>query len=412
MISFSDYLKKSFVRRTTHYFGIILIILNVSLFFVNQYFKQEMIIQKEESFAELVYHLYKDNNVDYAIEYIEHYGHIHNTAIKYFYDGTFVYESEIMGENYKRYDIADTGSYVLIDTSESPNTLLSTSLVVVSNMVFIIIYIMSVYMFYWYAKTKTDTILKDLDKMSNNVAERNFFHNYFTFKEFQDVNDAFYQMYKEIEDSRLIKANKLQSITHDLKTSLTVLRSYIEGAANNRIELGKAQLDLLIDEIKANNVMVESLREEYKNQHQEMNLTQELINLCDKFQSVYDTKKMKLHLDLDDVAVTTDRESVIRVIKNILSNAYYYSESNTNVHVTLRETDFIKLVIKDEGIGITDDQLKEVFSKNYRTETSKLMNESGTGLGLYIAKVLIEDLGGQIFIDNRNGTAVIIKLPS
>ncbi len=413
MISFSSYLKKNMVRRTTHYFAIIFVLLNISMYFVNSYYKEQSILQKEEAFSTIVLHISTENEFSYVIEYIEHYGHIHRTAVRYYHEGALVFDSIIQGDEYTRYDIGDSGDFIMVDSSKSPNSLLSTSLIIVSNVIFILIYIVSMFLFYRYSDLKSKVIVRDLDEMLYNINEKKFIDHQFSFTEYQTLYDQFRAMYRELTDSRLLKANKLQSITHDLKTSLTVLQTYIEGAKHNRIELNEERLNQLLDEVKYNNSLVESLRNDYLKEYVKVNISELLGSICDKYESIYETKKIDIKRDIEkDLFIEGDVESLTRIIQNILSNSFYYSNSSTTVSVSLTNVSGVQLKISDQGVGISNDDIENIFKKNYRVSNSMGRNKKGNGLGLYIVKLLLDDLGARIDVESNEGTTVTVTFSS
>lgn len=414
MISFKQYLRKNVLQKTTLFFAMILIILNMGVFYLNSVYEKDALLQKETSFATIVQHISRDNELPYVVEYVKHYGHIHNSAIKFYYDDSLAFESELKGNSYNKYFIGDTENYVLIDSSESTNSQLANWLIVVTNILFLFVYVISTFVFYTYSKNKTKVILHDLDEMIYNVREKSFTESHFKFVEYQNLYDEFKEMYTELINSRLLKDNHLQSITHDLKTSLTVLSIFFEGALNDRVQLDKKTILKLSEEVKFINNLIESLSDEYKNNFSSISLSKLLLNITSKYETIFTTKNIKLVTDIDpNLTVSGETESFVRIIQNILSNSFYYSNQNTIVNVSLKNDEGIVLTITDQGIGISKDELSKIFSKNYRIKTESHRNVSGSGLGLYIVKLLVEELSGQIHIESSDqGTTVTMTFSS
>ena len=97
---------------------------------------------------------------------------------------------------------------------------------------------------------------------------------------------------------------------------------------------------------------------------------------------------------------------------NLLSNAIKYSELGSIISITCREVhDEIQIIFKDTGIGISNEQLTQIFVRFYRVDTAR--KKDGTGLGLSIVKKVVELHGGQVNVTSKigKGSTFEIKLP-
>lgn len=112
--------------------------------------------------------------------------------------------------------------------------------------------------------------------------------------------------------------------------------------------------------------------------------------------------------------VVADREKIKQAIQNIVNNAIKYSESDSNVTVKLLEEqqnpNYVDIIIEDEGIGISSEDIKKLFSKFYRGENAKRLETEGSGLGLFITKNIIEAHGGKISCESVMGEKTAFKL--
>jgi len=116
--------------------------------------------------------------------------------------------------------------------------------------------------------------------------------------------------------------------------------------------------------------------------------------------------------DLPDVNV--DAEKIGLALANILDNAVKYTPDGGRIDFSLsQEKGFIKIVVQDSGIGIPKKQKNRLFSKFFRADNAVGVQTSGTGLGLYMMKKIIDRHGGKIIVDSDEGkgTAFIITIP-
>jgi signal transduction histidine kinase len=132
--------------------------------------------------------------------------------------------------------------------------------------------------------------------------------------------------------------------------------------------------------------------------------------------SLAEKKEIVIQTDIDSgIEIESDNICISRAIDSILSNAIKFSEFNTKILVTLRDTkrDHVRIEIKDEGPGFSEEDLSKVFGRFQKLSGVPTSGESTTGLGLYNAKKMINRVGGiiQIVSSAGEGSAVMIKIP-
>ena len=112
--------------------------------------------------------------------------------------------------------------------------------------------------------------------------------------------------------------------------------------------------------------------------------------------------------------ITADRDRVMMVIGNLLDNAIRYSQSASSIEISVRKTgSFLNVSVHDNGAGIPPEQQKFVFKKFFRATNSSALQTRGTGIGLYIAKAIIEESGGKIGFasEEKKGSTFWFTLP-
>jgi signal transduction histidine kinase len=130
-----------------------------------------------------------------------------------------------------------------------------------------------------------------------------------------------------------------------------------------------------------------------------------------------EAKKISLKTDFErdlPETISLDADRIADVFQNLISNAICYTPKGGLVTVGIkRENESILVWVKDTGIGISPDHQASIFTKFYRTPNGAKSDPSGTGLGLYIAKSIVEKHGGKIWFEStaKKGTTFYFSLP-
>src|SRR5579875_177086 len=144
------------------------------------------------------------------------------------------------------------------------------------------------------------------------------------------------------------------------------------------------------------------------------NLAELLANCVHSAQAGSEQHTILLDIQTPESAVIADRERIAQVIGNMLDNAIKYSPHGGQVIVNLERTEEgYRVTIKDEGIGITPEQLDHIFERFYRVRNTTSRQYAGVGLGLYVSKAIIDSHGGTIGVFNNSpiGATFYFTLP-
>lgn len=250
--------------------------------------------------------------------------------------------------------------------------------------------------------------------------------------ELTKVSDAFNEMQRQLKAN--IKKNEiyeqdrkemLAGISHDLRTPLTSIKSYVKGLQDDVAKTPEKQKEYL-DIVYRKSCDMESLlnrlflfsKLETGNMpfnFHSVSMQKYVVTLLDSLE--YDLKKMGATLtfnsDCHNQKVSLDTEQMTRAITNILDNSVKYNPGK-QIHITVTLTprdDMISIRIQDDGLGVSDKQLSRLFDSFYRGDESRNNSADGSGLGLAIAKNIVVAHGGSITAENYNGLTVIIELP-
>jgi two-component system, OmpR family, phosphate regulon sensor histidine kinase PhoR len=217
------------------------------------------------------------------------------------------------------------------------------------------------------------------------------------------------------KDVQARKNHLLGEVTHDLKSPLTAILSFADlvKAAGQLT----AKQDQFLGRIKATATrMSEQVHQlldvvwiESGSQLTltDVNLVGLVKSTCEMIEPRAAEKNIKIQIDAPESVptISADFTRLGQVIANLLNNAIKYSDKGTTVHVKLWTTsDEIALAVKDQGIGIAPEHLDSLFELFYRVKSEQTRQIEGTGLGLYIARSIVEQHGGRITVESTPGT--------
>ena len=229
---------------------------------------------------------------------------------------------------------------------------------------------------------------------------------------------------KEERERRLFVSN----VSHELRTPLTSVKSYLEALDEGALydPVAPDFIKVSLDETNRMMRMVTDLLHLSRIDNATTRLDVELINFTafitfilnrfDKMRSQDEEKKYELVRDypINSVWIEIDTDKMTQVIDNILNNAIKYSPDGGKITVSMKTTDDqMILSIKDQGLGIPQQDLPKIFDRFYRVDRARSRAQGGTGLGLAIAKEIIKQHNGFIWAKSEygKGSTFTIVLP-
>lgn len=270
--------------------------------------------------------------------------------------------------------------------------------------------------------------LEKLKRAAVNIKDGNLDFNVITDTEDEigEVCIAFEEMRIKLKEQIEVsmqyeKDNKelLSNVSHDLKTPITAIKGYVEGIRDGVADTPE-KMDKYIRTIYNKATDMDKLIDELflfsKLDSNSMNYNFAKLNLKDYFEDCVD----EISLDLEsrgislayynhvpeNTIIIADPEQLKRVINNIVGNSVKYMESGRLGHIGIfikDEPEFVQIEIQDNGKGIAKKELPHIFERCYRTDASRNSSKGGSGLGLSIAKKIIEEHGGKIWANSVEG---------
>lgn len=217
----------------------------------------------------------------------------------------------------------------------------------------------------------------------------------------------------------------VSNVSHELRTPLTTMRSYLEaltdGAWEDK-EIAPQFLEVTQKETERMIRLVNDLLQLSKMDHKEQTMHKERVNVVPFFHHVLDRFEMNKeesvsinrHIPKDSLFLWMDKDKIIQVIDNIISNGIKYSATDGTINFrVVKEKQRIRVSISDQGPGIAREKLDKIFDRFYRADKGRSREVGGTGLGLAIAKDIIVSHHGQIWAESTEGkgTTILFTLP-
>ncbi|EHL2678278.1 cell wall metabolism sensor histidine kinase WalK [Listeria monocytogenes] len=213
----------------------------------------------------------------------------------------------------------------------------------------------------------------------------------------------------------------VSNVSHELRTPLTSMHSYLEalsdGAWGDK-EIAPRFLEVTQNETERMIRLVNDLLKLSRMDGGREQLEKSFVNFTDFFNHIIDRFEMmkketimfKRHIPREPVIIEIDEDKVMQVLDNIISNANKYSPDGGRISFYLKKfEDEIEVSIADEGLGVPDEDLANVFDRFFRVDKARSREMGGTGLGLAIAREVIEAHGGRIWAERNKNKGTIIK---
>lgn len=286
------------------------------------------------------------------------------------------------------------------------------------------IFLAAVITFFW--SRGISTPIKSLANAARNMAKGDF-TQHVKVKSKDEIGELakdFNYMASELENNDKLRRNMVADIAHELRTPLTNIRGYVEGIRDDVIKVDNESKEFLYDEVLLLTRLVEDLHELALAESGEMKLSLETNDIRDiadmAVKALYPqiiTKKLdvKLQLSEEPALAQVDRHRIAQIFRNLLVNAIHFTSEKGTITVSVEKNDGrIEAAVSDTGSGILPQEIPYIFERFYRVDKSRARASGGTGLGLTIARRLVEAHGGTIGVESElgKGSKFFFTLPA
>lgn len=243
------------------------------------------------------------------------------------------------------------------------------------------------------------------------------------------IHEGFVAVLRDVTEQEKLNQSRrdfVANVSHELRTPLTSVKSYIEALRDLNADEEETRQDFLRVINQETDRMVRLTRDLLQLSGLETQVHMDsdgridvhpwLEAMVERFRLQAESRDIALELNvLDKVKLLGDRDLLDRVLDNLVSNALKYTSAGGMIHIDARKisNQLLKITIRDTGTGIPPEDLPHVFERFYRVDKGRSRRLGGSGLGLALAREIIERHGGRISIASEihQGTEVTVILP-
>lgn len=240
-------------------------------------------------------------------------------------------------------------------------------------------------------------------------------------KEMAQLTEAVNHLAQTLGNQESLRKRLTADVAHELRTPIATLQSHLEAMIDGIWDPDTLRLKSCHEEIMRIGRLVGDLEklEKYESEKLvldkvEFDVSKIISRILQNFESQFINKNIKIKFIEHEAYLYADQDKVSQVIVNLLSNALKYTQTGGTVEVIVKsKKDNMEIIVKDNGHGISAEDLPYVFERFYRVDKSRNRLTGGVGIGLTIVKAIVEAHMGEISVQSEPnvGTQFIVALP-
>ena len=233
--------------------------------------------------------------------------------------------------------------------------------------------------------------------------------------EISELSAAFNDMAESLDNLEKMRNTFLSNVAHDLRTPMTSISGFIDGIKSGAIPPEKQDyyLDIISKEIHRLSRLVSQILELSRYESGKFKFTSSSFDICEmarliliSFEQKIEAKKLNVTFDAaeDSLDVFADKDAIYQIFYNLCDNAIKFSNEGSAFRIRISSSEGkVAVSVFNEGLGIAKEDIPHVFDRFYKSDKSRGMDKSGFGIGLYIAKTVIDAHGERIAVDSIEG---------
>ncbi len=243
-------------------------------------------------------------------------------------------------------------------------------------------------------------------------------------REMRKLNDAFERMSSDLQLSEERRVNLLADLAHELRTPLATINAYIDGLEDGVVPARAESWTVLRLQISRLNRLVEDLKAASATDERSISMRFVPVDLDELIRSAMaifearcevETKQLRYNKSSEKLMISADAERFGQVFTNLLDNACRHTSSGGAIEISVTDCgQEVAIEVADDGTGINQDSLDRVFERFFREDPSRKVNNTGSGLGLTIARNIVELHRGTIEATSPGrlgGATFVIVMP-
>lgn len=230
--------------------------------------------------------------------------------------------------------------------------------------------------------------------------------------EFAPLVSTINNLYKSLRVQENIRSNFLSDISHEIRTPITAVKCYLEAIEDGIMSLDTKTIPLLQTELSRLTTITEQIMDYENMTHyytddihvERFAVRKQLEDMIYEYLPQIEKNQQHILIDsISDIFIRMDKNMFIQILHNVFSNFIKYAGKNTTMTCSYSRTkDSVKIILKDDGIGIPEDEINLVREKFYRVDKSRTRNSSmSMGIGLSIIDHIIRIHEGSLSIENN-----------
>ena len=232
--------------------------------------------------------------------------------------------------------------------------------------------------------------------------------------EVAELAEAFNNMATSLENLDTTRNTFMANVAHDLRTPMTTISGFIDNILIGAIpkESENYYLGIIKEEVKRLSRLVSSLLDITRLQAGDRKLIMSDFDVCElarliliSFEQKIDAKKLNVEFECEDerMMATADRDAIYQILYNICDNGVKFAKEGGDYRICIKNFDKKKILISvyNTGEGISSEDLPYIFERFYKADKSRGVDKNGVGLGMYIARTIIEAHGEKIWVESR-----------
>ena len=265
--------------------------------------------------------------------------------------------------------------------------------------------------------------IKKLSNAAKKVAAGDFSIKLETYREDEvgELTNNFNEMVKDLGSIESLQKEFIDNVSHEIKTPISSIKGFSEllrdgnisqEDRNEYVNIIEEESDRLLN-LSTNMLKLSKLQNQSRITNKEqINIAEQIRKAISLLEPKWNEKEIVFNISMEEKYFYGDEDLVFQVWINLIENAIKFSKQNGKINIELKDKEkWIEIKIKDNGIGMDEEEKKKIFTRFYQIDKSH--SERGSGLGLAIVKRIVELSRGIIEVESQKnvGTTITVKLP-